>query len=286
MLILAVAANTSFAGYPQLATIMAADGYLPRQLASRGDRLVYANGIVLLAMGTGALIVLFGGDSHRLIPLFAVGVFLAFTLSQAGMVVHWQRERQPGWQLKAAINAIGAAATGLTLIVVGASKLLAGAWIVALLIPALVVLFLRIHGHYAEVRRELALDPKSAAARSAPSPRIIVPISGVQRAVAFARSISPDVTAVYVEMDPGAGQRVQEEWRRCWPEVPLVVMPSPYGSLVGPLLDFLDETDQQRGDGQQAALVLPEVVPAQWWHGLLHNQTAWLIKAALLYRRR
>ncbi|MBN1978652.1 MAG: APC family permease, partial [Anaerolineae bacterium] len=289
MLILTVAANTSFAGFPRLATLLAADNFLPRQLANLGDRLVFANGILLLAVLTGALIVLFGGDTHALTPLFAVGVFLAFTLSQFGMVHHWWRERGQGWLLKAAINGLGALATGATMLVIGVSKFVEGAWIVVVLVPTLVMLFLRIHKHYHEVAEQLLLGLASPVAKAAPSPRVVIPVPGVHRginvAVSYARSIAKDVTAVYVELEPGTGQLVREKWERWWPEVPLVIQPSPYRSLVGPLLDFLDQTDAEHDDGQLATVVLPEFVPAKWWHSLLHNQTAWLLKAALLYRR-
>jgi X-X-X-Leu-X-X-Gly heptad repeat protein len=296
MLILAVAANTSFAGFPRLAALLAADGFLPRQLTSLGDRLVFANGISLLAIATGVLIVAFGGDTHALVPLFAVGVFLAFTLSQAGMVVHWWRERGQttsggqGWWLKAAMNGIGALATGATVLIVGASKLVDGAWITIVLIPALVMLFLRIRAHYHQVAAQLSLTGTTPVLDPSLSPRVVIPISGVHRgivdAVSFARSISKDVTAVHVELEPGTGEVIREKWEHWWPDVPLVVLPSPYRSLVGPLLDFLDETDQEHDDGQLATVVLPEFVPARWWHSLLHNQTAWLLRAAMLYRRR
>jgi len=290
MLILAVAANTSFAGFPRLAALLAADSFLPRQLTGLGDRLVFANGISLLAVATGVLIVVFGGDSHALIPLFAVGVFLAFTLSQAGMVVYWWRERGKGWKLKAALNGIGSLATGMTVIVIGVSKFVEGAWITVLLIPTLVAGFLQIRTHYRQVAEQLSLHGLPPSIKPHPSPRVVIPISGVHRgifdAIAYARSISRDVTAVYIELEPGTGERILERWERWWPDVPLVVLPSPYRSIIGPLLDFLDETDRQHHDGQLATVVLPEFVPAQWWHGLLHNQTAWLLKAALLYRRR
>jgi amino acid transporter len=289
-LILTVAANTSFAGFPRVAALLANDGFLPRQLSGLGDRLVFANGILLLAITTGGLIITFGGDTHALIPLFAVGVFLAFTLSQTGMVVHWRRERGRGWQLKAALNGIGALATGMTVLIIGFSKFVEGAWITILLIPTLVAGFFQVRAHYQEIARQLSLDGLASPDKPSPSPRVIIPISGVHRgmvdAVSYAKSISSDVTAVYVELEPGAGQRIREKWERWWPDVPLVIQPSPYRSIVGPLLDFLDETDQQHDDGQLATVVLPEFVPAKWWHGLLHNQTAWLIKAALLYRRR
>jgi amino acid transporter len=290
MLVLAVAANTSFAGFPRLAALLAGDGFLPHQLTTLGDRLVFANGILLLSGATGLLIVIFGGNSHALIPLFAVGVFLAFTLSQAGMVVHWWRERGSGWRLKAVFNGLGALATGAALLIIGVSKFTQGAWLTTLLIPTLVVGFLQIRTHYREVAQQLSMQGFTVSAAPSRPPRVVVPISGVHRGVAdavgYAQSISQDVTAVYVELEPGAGERVGEKWQRLWPEVPLVILPSPYRSIIGPLLGYLDETDEQHDDGQLATVVLPEFVPARWWHGLLHNQTAWLLKAALLYRRR
>jgi len=289
MLILAVAANTSFAGFPRLAAILAKDSFLPRQLTSLGDRLVFRNGILLLAAATGLLIVVFGGDSHALIPLFAVGVFLAFTLSQAGMVVHWGRVRGSGWWLKAVINGVGGLATGMTLVIVGVSRFTQGAWITIFLIPLLVVGFLQVRAYYRQVARQLSLRGLPPSLQPFPPSRVVIPISGVHRgivgAVNFARSISRNVTAVYIELEPGSGQRICEEWEQWWPGVPLVVVPSPYRSIIGPLLDFLDETDRQHNDGQLAVIVLPEFIPAKWWQGLFHNQTAWLVKAALLYHR-
>ncbi len=290
MLILAVAANTSFAGFPRVAALLAKEGFLPRQLTSLGDRLVYANGILLLSIAAGVLIVIFGGDTHALIPLFAVGAFLAFTLSQTGMVVHWQRVRGRRWTVKAVVNGIGAIATGAALTVIGLSKFAEGAWITIVLIPIAVTVFYRIRWHYREVGQQLTLRGLPPPLRPFPAPRVVIPISAVHRgivdAVDFARSISKDVTAAYVELEPGAGERIRAAWQQWWPDVPLVVLSSPYRSIAGPLLDFLDEIDRQHNDGQLAAVVLPEFVPAKWWHGLLHNQTAWLLKAALLYKRR
>lgn len=290
LLILVVAANTSFAGFPRLVSILAQDGYAPRQLSFLGDRLVFSNGMLLLAVLTGALIVVFGGDSHALIPLFAVGVFLAFTLSQAGMVLHWVRLRGAGWRVKAAINGLGALATLITLVVVAYSKFLEGAWIVIVLIPLLVVAFRVVKDHYREIALELSLSgmvPQSAPPRA---PRVVLPISGLHRGVIealhYARSISDQVIAVYVEITPGAADRIREQWDRWGQGVPLVVVPSPYRSVVGPFLEFLDRFDQEHDDGQLASVLLPEFVPARWWQHLLHNQTAWLIKLALLYRRR
>jgi amino acid transporter len=290
MLILAVAANTSFAGFPRLAAILARDGFLPRQLSSLGDRLVFANGIVLLAIATGVLIILFGGDSHLLIPLFAVGVFLAFTFSQAGMVLHWWRERRPGWSVKAVLNGMGALATGITLIVIGVSKFREGAWITVVVIPALVFSFLQVRNHYRSVGHQLSLRGLPPDIKPFPPLRVVIPVSGVHRgmidAVNFARSISNDVTAVYIELEPEGAKQVREQWQRLWPDVKLAVVPSPYRSIVRPLLDYLDEIDGQHHDGRLAAVVLPEFVPAKWWQALLHNQTTWMLKTALLYRRR
>jgi amino acid transporter len=290
MLILAVAANTSYAGFPRLAAILAKDGFLPRQLTGLGDRLVFANGIVFLAVATGALIVLFGGNSHALVPLFAVGVFLAFTLSQAGMVRHWWRERGSGWFFKSFLNGLGALATGTTVLIIGVSKFLEGAWITVFLIPALVVIFFRIRSHYRQVARGLTLHGLPPSIKPAPVPRVVIPISGVHRgivdAVNFARTISANITAVYVELEPGDAEAVLKRWNSFWPDIPLAVVPSPYRSIVRPLLDFLDETDAKYNDGQLATVILPEFIPAKWWQSLLHNQTALLLKAAMLYRRR
>ncbi len=288
--ILTVAANTSYAGFPRLAAILAQDGFLPRQFGSLGDRLAFTNGILLLGFASGALIVLFNGDTHALVPLFAIGAFLAFTLSQAGMVVHWWRDRNKGRTWKAMINGLGALATLTTLLVVIISKFLDGAWITVLLIPLIVLGFNRIAAHYVGVRNELSLRGLPPSLKPVAPARVVIPISGIHRgmvgAVNFARSISSNVTAVYVELEPGSGEAAREEWEAWWPDVPLVVVPSPYRSVVGPLLQFLDETDQQHNDGQLATVVLPEFIPGKWWESLLHSQTAWLIKAALLYHRR
>ncbi len=288
--ILAVAANTSFADFPRVSAILAGDSFMPRQLRGLGDRLVFTNGIMLLSTASAALIVVFQGDTHLLIPLFAIGAFLAFTLSQAGMVVHWYRQRGPGWYVKSFFNGAGAIATGVTVLIVAFSKFTSGAWITILVIPLIVIVFRRVHHHYQQVRSQLSLHGLPPSLRPVSPARVVIPISGVHRgmvnAVLFAHSISPAVTAVYVELEPGAGEKVKEEWHEWWPDLPLIVIPSPYRSLVGPLMQFLDETDLEHNDGQLAVVVLPEFVTAHWWQNLLHNQTAQLIKAALLYGRR
>ena len=290
LLILAVAANTSFADFPRLSAILARDGFLPRQFTGLGDRLVFANGIIFLAIATGILIVTFGGNSHLLIPLFAIGAFLAFTLSQSGMVVHWIRERSRSWWIKAFLNGLGAFATATTLLVISISKFREGAWITILLIPIIVFSFLRVRNHYKEVSQQLSLRGLPPDLKPTPPLRVIVPVSGVHRgiigAMDLAQSISKNVTAVYVELEPNAGEQVLKEWKCWWPDVPLVILPSPYRSILRPLLDYLDEDDQKHNDGTLAAVVLPEFIPARWWQALLHNQTSLVIRAALLYRRR
>ena len=291
LLILAVAANTSFADFPRVTAILAADGFLPRQLTGMGDRLVFTKGILLLAAATGVLVIIFVGDTHALIPLFAVGAFLAFTLSQTAMVVHWWREHGKRWRLKAGMNTAGALVTGIILLIVSSNKFAEGAWITLLLIPLLLACFLKINGHYRGVAQQLSTCtiPKPPL-KPVTSRRVVVPVSGVHRgtidAMAYAQSISRDVTVVYVELDPGSGQQISKEWQHLWPGVPLVILPSPYRSIVGPILDFLDEIDLQHNDGQLATVVLPECIHSSWWHGLLHDHTARLIREALLYHKR
>lgn len=290
LLILVVASNTSFSGFPRLAAILAEDGFFPHQFQALGDRLVYQNGILSLAFLTGTLIIVFAGDTHSLIPLFAVGVFIAFTLSQFGMVIHWWRERKGIWRLKASLNGIGAFATGVTALIIGYSKFSQGAWISLLLIPVIMAALIQIKNHYREVREQLSLKGSTLKIGERAPLRVVVPISGVHLgdldAVEFARAIADDVTAVYIELEPGAGEKIRQKWDQLWPEVPLFIVGSPYRSVIEPLLDFLDQTDHQYDDGQLAAVILPEFIPSKWWHGLLHNQTAWLIKITLLYRRR
>ena len=227
--ILAVAANTSFAGFPRVTAILANDKFMPRQLFNVGDRLVFQNGIVLLMFLTGVLIVAFNGDPHALVPLFAVGAFTAFTLSQAGMVIHWFRQKEKGWQFKAFINGIGAAVTGGCLLVIGISKFLEGAWISVLVIPGLVFIFMQIHRHYHHVSEQLTLKGLPPSLRPLPRPRVVLLVSGVHRgmidAVNFARAISDRVTAVYVDIDMSPDEvelrknsflpRIALWWTRC-----------------------------------------------------------------------
>ncbi len=292
-LILTLAANTSFADFPRLSAILARDRYLPRQLANLGDRLVFANGIIALAFLASTLIVIFGGQTHQLIPLYAVGVFLSFTLSQAGMVRHWHRGGGRGWRWKAAINGLGMVATGIVLLVIVASKFTHGAWIVILLIPTFVWMFHAIKRHYVTVAEQLSLEglkpEKWTGQVSCNGHKVVVPVSGMHRgtlvALRFAYSLSEDVTAVVIDVEPEVTARVREKWPVWGHGVPLVVLESSYRSTIGPLLAYLDEVDRRAPERGLAVLVLPEFVPARWWHHLLHNQTALLIKTILIYQR-
>jgi amino acid transporter len=290
LLILAVAANTSYAGFPRVAAILAKDNFLPRQMSALGDRLVFNNGIVALSAATALLIIVFNGDTHALVPLFAIGAFLAFTLSQAGMVLHWIRSKERNRILKALINGLGAAVTATTLIIIGISKFSQGAWISILVIPMVIIGFYSIRKHYKQVGIQLSLHGLPPSIRPFPPQRVVVPISGIHLgmmdAINFARSISDHVTAIYVELEPGAGELVKKEWEEWWPDVPLEIVPSPYRAIAEPILKFLDETDRLHNDGQQAVLVLPEFIPASSWQSVLHNQSARLLKNALLYQRR
>jgi amino acid transporter len=286
MLILVLAANTAYADFPRLSSILARDHYVPRQLANQGDRLAFSNGIMGLALFASVLLIVYGGDTHALIPLYMIGVFVSFTLSQAGMVVHWRRLRGPGWKTSAAINGVGALVTGIVLIVVAVTKAHEGAWIILLLIPLHVVFFRAVRQHYDRVESQLSLEDFTDETPRR-SNTVIVPISGVHRAVIeavkYAKTLSADVRAVYINMDTFATERLRHDWEKWEGTVPLVVLDSPYRSLMEPLLEYLEQVDAERPD-DYITVVLPEFVPARWWHHLFHNQRALLIKGALLFK--
>jgi amino acid transporter len=285
MLILVLAANTAYADFPRLASILARDRYVPRQFMNQGDRLAFSNGIVGLSVFAAILLVAFGGDTHALIPLYMIGVFVSFTLSQAGMVVHWWRLRGPGWRSSAMVNGLGALVTGVVLLVVAATKAREGAWIILLLIPANVVFFRITRRHYDGVAAQLSLRGWSP--RGLRHNTVLVPISGIQRAVVealdYAKSLSKDVRAVYVNIDQPATEQLRSQWPQWGEGVPLVVLDSPYRSLMEPLLEYIERVYGERPD-DYVTIVLPEFVPARWWHHLFHNQRALLIKGALLFR--
>ena len=285
MSILVLAANTAYADFPRLASIVARDRFLPRQFMNQGDRLAFSNGIVILSVVAAVLLGVFGGDTHALIPLYMIGVFVSFTLSQAGMVVHWRRLRTPGWRTSAAINGFGAVVTGIVLIIVATTKAAEGAWIILLMIPALVFVFEITRRHYDHVASELTLRGWQPDASG--SHVVLVPISGIQRAVVkalrYARTLSSDVRAVFVEIDPVATSALREQWAEWGQQTELVVLDSPYRSLMEPLLEYIEQVQKADPNGY-VTVILPEFVPHRLWQHLLHNQHALLIKGALLFK--
>lgn len=286
--ILILAANTSFADFPRLASLLSQDHYAPRQFAKRGDRLVFSNGIIILGALAALLIIIFRGETHALIPLYAVGVFISFTLSQSGMVRHWYAARGSGWRWRLLINGAGAALTAVVTVVIAFSKFTHGAWIVVFLIPILVLVFQAVSRHYELVAEQLSLEGYGG-----PPPirhTVLVPIGDVHRgvvaAVQYAKLLSPEAKAVYVETDPQATRRLEEKWTKWGMGVPLVILTSPYRSLLTPLLEYIDHLQEQQGEVRRVVtIVLPEFIPAHWWQHLLHNQTALLVKGALLFRK-
>jgi amino acid transporter len=290
-LILFLAANTSFNAFPRLAAILAEDGYMPRQFSFRGDRLAYSWGIVLLAGVAFLLLAAFGGDTHALIPLYSVGVFLCFTLSQLGMVKHWLRGRESGWRWRLGVNATGCVLTAVVLGIVVFEKFADGAYLVVILVPLLVGMMLFISRQYRRSARQLAVDPQLVVASPKREERIVVPIHGVDRAtiqaVNVGRSIDDDIRAVHISSDPADAARVRETFERQIPGVPLVVVDSPYRALAGPLLAYLDVLDAAWPPGKLEPItfvVIPEYVASSWWERLLYNQSAKSLRRALLGR--
>jgi amino acid transporter len=283
--ILILAANTAYADFPRLSSIIARDGFLPRQLANRGDKLVFSNGIIFLALVAGLLIVVFNGNIAALIPLYAFGVFTGFTLSQAGMVVHHFRLREPRWKPSAAINAVGCLATGLVAVVVVVSKFTEGAWIPAALIPAMVLAFRAIARHYRRVRTAVAVDTEFTPARK--THLVVVLVGSVNRgvieAVQYARSLAPErLIAVSVVATPEEQEAILDAWDEHRMPVPLHTIASPYRELTRPVLEYLDELDEEDPD-DVITVVIPEFV-TDWKQQWLHNQSALALKVRLLYR--
>ena len=286
--ILVLAANTSFADFPRLSSLLARDRFLPRQFANRGDKLVFSNGIIILAVFSGILVVAFGGDTSRLIPLYAVGVFLSFTLSQLGMVRRWYRTKSPRWRKSLMVNAVGAVATFIVLCVFITTKFIHGAWIVVVVIPLLVLFFREIHAHYIDVAKQLSMDGLGQLRPIRHS--VVVPISGLHRgvitALEYAKSISRDnhVTAVYVDFEEEATAKLRDKWERWGAGIKLVVLPSPYRELTRPLLKYIKRLKKHECD-EVITVVLPEFIPAKWWQHILHNQSSLLLKGALLFKQ-
>jgi hypothetical protein len=285
--ILTLAANTAYADFPRLSSIIAHDGYLPRQLANRGDRLVFSNGVIVLAAAAAALIIAFGGKTNALIPLYAVGVFLSFTLSQAGMVRHHQKEREKGYKRNIVINTVGSVATLIVLLIVASTKFTSGAWVPLVVIPIIVFVFKSIKRHYRTVADGLRVTPDYKPRRM--NHTVVVLVGGVHRgvleALAYARSINPNhLVAVSVVSDEEEQAKLEQQWTEFGLDVPLEIVYSPYRELTRPILRYVDELDA-RWDNDVITVLLPEFVVRHWWGNLLHNQTALLLKGRLLFRK-
>jgi amino acid transporter len=290
-LILFLAANTSFNAFPRLAAILAEDGYFPRQFSFRGDRLAYSWGIILLAAIAAGLYVAFRGNTTSLIPLYSVGVFVCFTLSQTGMVRHWLRGRESGWWWRMGVNAFGAVLTLVVLVIVLAEKFEHGAFVVAILIPVMVGMMLFINRQYAASRRQLAVRNDFVVPAPNREERVVIPVPNLNRAVVravnVARSISEDVLAVYISENPEATATMRERWERQVPGVPIVIVESPYRALSGPLMAYLDVLDRAWPPEKPEPItfvVIPEYVARHWWERILYNQSARQLRRLLLGR--
>ena len=301
-IILIMATNTSFAGFPNLGALLAIDGFIPRQLAFRGSRLVFTNGIIVLAVIASALIFMFNASVTGLIPLYAIGVFLSFTLSQAGMARRWfkigrlapeqtVRERgsvlraDPRWNVKMIANSFGAVCTAIVMLVFCVTKFNDGAWLVLILIPALVIVFMRISHHYRDLARRLSLDRYA----EEPAPRrhrVILPVSSVHRgtlnALRYARMLSNDITAVHVSVDPEAVEKIKQKWDIWGGGVRLQIIDSPFRLLIEPMMDYIASVAALRQPNETITVVVPQFIPRHWWQNLLHTQTAWFLRLAFL----
>lgn len=285
-LILFLAANTSFADFPRLASLLARDGYLPRQLSNLGDRLAFSNGIIVLGLVSGAMLVLFQGKTHLLIPLYAVGVFISFTLSQSGMVVHWLKLKTSWWIPRATLNGVGACATGIATLVIAVSKFTHGAWMVIVFIPLLVMGFLAIRKHYESIVSQLS--PKALDLVKPHHHRVLIPVStfhkGTVKAIIYAKSISENVQAIYIATNPERTKVIQDIWKDWSLDIPLVILETPYRSIVQPLVDYIDQL-QAEDPEMLITVVMPEFVPAKWWQQMLHNQSALLVRGTLMFKK-
>lgn len=298
-IILVLATNTAFADFPRLSAIIAEDGYLPRQLAYRGSRLVFSRGIVTLTAIGAALIIIFNASVTALVPLWAVGVFLSFTLSQAGMARHWWRagvhkdervleQGDKGWQWKLVINGIGSLCTAIVTLIFAVTKFVDGAWIIVLLLPAIVISFYAVHRHYQALARDLSLDNFGE-----PPPltrhRVVVPVAGIHRgtleALQYARSLSNDITAVHILLDPNQREDVEKKWGWWGKGVRLVIIDSPYRTFLEPFLGYVDSVCRVAQPNERLTIVVPQFNPSRPWHNFLHTQTALWLRFALLSKR-
>jgi amino acid transporter len=290
-MILFLACNTSFNAFPRLAAILAQDECMPRQFAFRGDRLAFSWGIVVLAAVAIGMLYAFNASVDALIPLYSVGVFICFTLSQAGMVVHWRKERSSGWAWRSLVNGFGAILTGVVFVVVAYEKFFFGAWMVLIFIPLLIAMMVFIRHQYASSARQLEMRPGAAVPQPHRHNRVVIPISGVNRAVVqalnVARSITTDIRAVYVSDDPARSDEVRQLWAQAVPDVPLILVESPYRALIAPLVAYLDVLDRSWPSDQEDPItfvLIPEYVARNWWERMLYNQAAKQLRATILGR--
>jgi len=291
MLVLYLAANTAYNGLPPLLSILARDGYMPRYLASRGERLGFSNGIVLLSIFAAILIIIFKGDVEHLISLYAIGVFLSFTIAQSSLVVHWFRVKDPGWRSRALLNGFGAVVTALVVLIIGITKFMYGAWIVLLFIPIMIYILKAIKHHYNDMAEQLSLTSFNFA-ESFKAPKatnlVVVPIASPTRVVAetlrYAKSISDDIIALHVVTDEDAGKKIEDKWESWNPGIQLVTVYSPYRLVIQPVLDFISELEMQKCNYDYITVIIPEFETKKWWHRLLHNQTGWILRTLLILK--
>lgn len=293
MLILYLAANTSFNGLPPLLSILAKDGYMPRYLGARGERLNFSNGIILLTIIAAILIVLYQGNIEHLISLYAIGVFLSFTIAQAGMVVHWHREKTSGWFPRAMLNAFGAIVTGIIVLIIGFTKFIYGAWLVVIFIPFMVKTFKQIKSHYMDMAEQLhlpvsELNPDIEANLKIGKNIVIMPIASptllVAETMKYAKSISTDILVINVVTDEATGQKNQAKWQNWNPGVELITIYSPYRMVNRPILNFINEVASKKNPEDFITVLIPEFETKKWWHRVLHNQTGFILRTLLILK--
>lgn len=291
MLVLYLAANTSYNGLPPLLSILARDGYAPRYLGSRGERLGFTNGILLLSAVAAILIVAYNGNTDDLISLYAIGVFLSFTIAQTGMVVHWYKDKNSGWITRALLNGVGALVTAVVVIIIAITKFEYGAWLVLIFIPFMILIFRAIKHHYNDVAEQLSLSPELCVA-SVNAPRaknlVVVPIASPTRVVAetlrYAKSISDSVIALHVATDEEAGKKIEAKWECLHAGIKLVTVYSPYRLIIQPVLDFISELEMHRCEYDYITIIIPEFETKKWWHRLLHGQTGFVLRTLLILK--
>lgn len=291
MLVLYLAANTSYNGLPPLLSILAKDGYMPRYLGVRGERLSFSNGIILLSIVAALLIVVYQGNTEHLISLYAIGVFLSFTIAQWGMVVHWRKERSRGWQVRALLNGVGAAVTGVVVLIIAVTKFFYGAWLVLIFIPVMIRVFRAIRRHYANVADQLRAEPGDFAellSVAKANTLVVVPMASPTRVVAgtlrYARTISDDVLVLHIATDEVEARKMEEKWQDLNTDLKLATVYSPYRLVIQPILDFISELEMQKCRYDYITILIPEFETKKWWHRVLHGQTGWILRTLLILR--